>query len=195
MWTCAASFLCAQAAVPWLKQAGGGRIINFSDWLAASGRPRYKGYVAYYVAKAGVKALTESARARARGRPDSRQRDRAGPHPRAAGDDRRRIQRRGTRDAARTMGRAGGNCEGGSRADRIGLHYGRDDTSRWRAAPELSNLQSETALFNAPTPRARPSSPQALPTSSLPSRAKQNRTYPSPCAPKSTPGTQPIRPA
>ena len=39
---------------------GGGRIINFSDWVAASGRPRYKGYLAYYVAKAGVKALTEA---------------------------------------------------------------------------------------------------------------------------------------
>ena len=39
---------------------GGGRIVNFSDWVAASGRPRYKGYLAYYVAKAGVKALTEA---------------------------------------------------------------------------------------------------------------------------------------
>ncbi len=36
-----------------------GRIINFSDWVAASARPRYKDYLAYYVAKAGVKALTE----------------------------------------------------------------------------------------------------------------------------------------
>ena len=40
-------------------KAGGGRIINFSDWVAASGRPRYKSYVPYYVANAGVKALTE----------------------------------------------------------------------------------------------------------------------------------------
>src|SRR6185295_7148210 len=47
------------AAVPLMRKAGGGRIINFSDWIAASGRPRYKGYVAYYVANAGVKALTE----------------------------------------------------------------------------------------------------------------------------------------
>ena len=53
------SFLCAKAAVPFLRQAGGGRIVNFSDWIAASGRPRYKGYLAYYVANAGVKALTE----------------------------------------------------------------------------------------------------------------------------------------
>ena len=50
----------ALAAVPHLRAAGGGRIVNFSDWVAASGRPRYEGFVPYYVAKAGVKALTEA---------------------------------------------------------------------------------------------------------------------------------------
>jgi len=55
-----AAFLCAKAAAPIMRRAGGGRIVNFSDWVAASGRPRYTGYVAYYVAKAGVKALTEA---------------------------------------------------------------------------------------------------------------------------------------
>jgi NAD(P)-dependent dehydrogenase (short-subunit alcohol dehydrogenase family) len=54
------AFLCAHAAVPVMRRTGGGRIINFSDWVAASGRPRYKGYVGYYVAKAGAKALTEA---------------------------------------------------------------------------------------------------------------------------------------
>lgn len=54
------SYLCAKAAVPHMRANGGGRIINFSDWVAASARPRYKGYVSYYVAKAGVKALTEA---------------------------------------------------------------------------------------------------------------------------------------
>lgn len=54
------SYLCARAAVPHMRRAGGGRIINFSDWVAASNRPRYTGYVPYYVAKAGVKALTEA---------------------------------------------------------------------------------------------------------------------------------------
>ena len=53
------SFLCARAAVPLMRKTGGGRIVNFSDWVAASGRPRYKGYLAYYVAKKGVQALTE----------------------------------------------------------------------------------------------------------------------------------------
>lgn len=55
-----ASFLCARAAVPHMRRQGGGRIINFSDWLARSGRPRYPGFVAYYVAKAGNIALTEA---------------------------------------------------------------------------------------------------------------------------------------
>jgi len=54
------AFLCAQAAVPWMRRQGGGRIINFADWLARSGRPAYPGFVAYYTAKAGVIALTEA---------------------------------------------------------------------------------------------------------------------------------------
>ena len=54
-----AAFLCSRAALPHLR-ATKGRIINFSDWLPASGRPRYPGYLLYYVAKAGAKALTEA---------------------------------------------------------------------------------------------------------------------------------------
>jgi NAD(P)-dependent dehydrogenase (short-subunit alcohol dehydrogenase family) len=54
------AFLCAHAAVPHLRRAGGGRIVNFADWLARSGRPRYPGFTSYYVAKAGVIALTEA---------------------------------------------------------------------------------------------------------------------------------------
>jgi NAD(P)-dependent dehydrogenase (short-subunit alcohol dehydrogenase family) len=55
-----AAFLCAKAAVPHMRAQGGGRIISFSDWVAKSGRPRYPGFLAYYVAKAGVIALTEA---------------------------------------------------------------------------------------------------------------------------------------
>jgi NAD(P)-dependent dehydrogenase (short-subunit alcohol dehydrogenase family) len=54
------AFLCARAAVPHMRQQGGGRIVNFSDWVAASGRPRYPGFLPYYVAKSGVVALTEA---------------------------------------------------------------------------------------------------------------------------------------
>jgi NAD(P)-dependent dehydrogenase (short-subunit alcohol dehydrogenase family) len=55
-----ATFLCAKAAAPHMRKMGGGRIVNISDWLAASGRPRYTGFVAYYVAKAGVIGVTEA---------------------------------------------------------------------------------------------------------------------------------------
>jgi NAD(P)-dependent dehydrogenase (short-subunit alcohol dehydrogenase family) len=55
-----AAFLCARAAAPHLRAAGGGRIISFSDWVAASGRPRYKGYLPYFVAKRAVIGLTEA---------------------------------------------------------------------------------------------------------------------------------------
>ena len=55
-----AAFLCARAALPHLRAAQGGRIINFSDWVAASGRPRYPGFVPYYVAKRGIIGLTEA---------------------------------------------------------------------------------------------------------------------------------------
>ena len=38
-----AAFLLAKAAIPIMRKQGGGRIINFSDWIAASGRPRFQG--------------------------------------------------------------------------------------------------------------------------------------------------------
>jgi NAD(P)-dependent dehydrogenase (short-subunit alcohol dehydrogenase family) len=55
-----AAFLCSLAAAPYMRRRGGGRIINFSDWIAKSGRPRYRGFLPYYVAKGGVVALTEA---------------------------------------------------------------------------------------------------------------------------------------
>jgi NAD(P)-dependent dehydrogenase (short-subunit alcohol dehydrogenase family) len=54
-------FLFSMHTAPIMKQSGAGaRIINFADWLPASGRPRYRGFVPYYVSKAAVVALTES---------------------------------------------------------------------------------------------------------------------------------------
>lgn len=55
-----AAFRLARAAVPHLRAAGGGRIVTVSDWTAASGRPRYAGYLPYYVAKRAVIGLTEA---------------------------------------------------------------------------------------------------------------------------------------
>jgi len=54
-----AAFFCARAAAPHMRAAGG-RIVNVADWLPASGRPRYPGFMPYYVAKGGVIALTEA---------------------------------------------------------------------------------------------------------------------------------------
>ncbi len=53
-------FVCSRAAWPHMRRNGGGHIINFSDWLSRSGRPRYPGYLPYYVAKTGVIGLTEA---------------------------------------------------------------------------------------------------------------------------------------
>ncbi len=55
-----ATHLCTHAAIPHMRHQRGGRVVNFTDWIAASGRPRYTGYVPYYVAKAGVVGLTEA---------------------------------------------------------------------------------------------------------------------------------------
>jgi NAD(P)-dependent dehydrogenase (short-subunit alcohol dehydrogenase family) len=54
------AFICARASWPHMRRAGGGNIINFSDWLARSGRPRYTGYLPYYAAKSGVIGITEA---------------------------------------------------------------------------------------------------------------------------------------
>jgi NAD(P)-dependent dehydrogenase (short-subunit alcohol dehydrogenase family) len=54
------AFFCSHAAARVMRGNGGGRIINFADWLARSGRPNYSGFTGYYVAKAGVIALTEA---------------------------------------------------------------------------------------------------------------------------------------
>src|SRR5271154_5409247 len=54
------AFMYSIHSAPSMKQAGAGRIVNFSDWLPVTGRPRYKDYVPYYVSKASVAALTEA---------------------------------------------------------------------------------------------------------------------------------------
>jgi NAD(P)-dependent dehydrogenase (short-subunit alcohol dehydrogenase family) len=54
------AFICSRAAWPHMRRNGGGHIINFSDWLSRSGRPRYLGYLPYYAAKTGVIGITEA---------------------------------------------------------------------------------------------------------------------------------------
>ena len=54
------AFHVTVAMLPLLRRHAMAHVVNFTDWLPASGRPGYAGFVAYYVAKAGVKALTEA---------------------------------------------------------------------------------------------------------------------------------------
>jgi NAD(P)-dependent dehydrogenase (short-subunit alcohol dehydrogenase family) len=54
------AFLFSTHAARLMKEQGAGRIVNITDWLPSSGRPRYKGYVPYYTSKAAVMALTQS---------------------------------------------------------------------------------------------------------------------------------------
>lgn len=54
------AFYVTHAALPLLRARRQAHVVNFTDWLPASGRAGYAGFVAYYVAKAGVKALTEA---------------------------------------------------------------------------------------------------------------------------------------
>jgi len=54
-----ASFFCSFYSTPFLKKSKG-RIINFSDWVVCSQRPRYKNLVPYHTAKSGIEGLTRS---------------------------------------------------------------------------------------------------------------------------------------
>lgn len=43
-----------------MRKHGEGRVITFSDWTSASGRPRYKGFLPYHASKTGILGLTQS---------------------------------------------------------------------------------------------------------------------------------------
>lgn len=103
-----AAFLCARAAVPAMRRVGGGRIIAFADWVAASGRPRYPGYLPYYVAKAGVIALVEALALELA--PDNILVNAVAPGPVLPPDDLSADERRAV-EAATPLGRWGGTEE------------------------------------------------------------------------------------
>jgi NAD(P)-dependent dehydrogenase (short-subunit alcohol dehydrogenase family) len=52
------AYLCSTHAAPPMRQAGGGRIVNFSDWASLGHPYGGRGMVEYHTAKAGVAALT-----------------------------------------------------------------------------------------------------------------------------------------
>ena len=86
----------------------GMRIVNFSDWTARSGRPRYRGYLPYYVAKAGVIALTEALALELA--PDNILVNAIAPGPIIAPDDLSDEDRRAVEEAT-PLGRWGGATE------------------------------------------------------------------------------------
>ena len=133
-----ASFLFSHAAAPEMKKRGGGRIINFADWVVASARPRYPGYLPYYVAKAGVKALTEALALELAG--DQILVNAIAPGPILAPPDMStgRKRRRREEHAARTLGRRGRDREGGDVPGRVGFRHRRNHSRGWRTAREVS---------------------------------------------------------
>jgi NAD(P)-dependent dehydrogenase (short-subunit alcohol dehydrogenase family) len=98
-------FLCSRAAVPHMRAQGGGRIVLFSDWIAASGRPRYPGYLPYYVAKRGVMALAEGLALELAG--DNILVNAVAPGPILAPDETTEAERKAVEDAT-PLGRWGG---------------------------------------------------------------------------------------
>ena len=92
-----ATFLVSRAAVPLMRRHGGGRIINFSDWVAGERAAALQGLSGVLRREGRREGADRSAGARSRGRPDSRQRDRARADPRAAGHDDRGVTRRSRR--------------------------------------------------------------------------------------------------
>ncbi len=51
-------YLCSTHVAPFMKQAGGGRIVNFSDWASLGHPYGGRGMIEYHTAKAAVAALT-----------------------------------------------------------------------------------------------------------------------------------------
>jgi NAD(P)-dependent dehydrogenase (short-subunit alcohol dehydrogenase family) len=51
-------YLCSTHAAPLMKEAGGGRIVNFSDWASLGHPYGGRGMIEYHTAKAAVAALT-----------------------------------------------------------------------------------------------------------------------------------------
>jgi len=56
--TLRSAYLCSTHAALAMRQAGGGRIVNFSDWASLGHPYGGRGMVEYHTAKAGVAALT-----------------------------------------------------------------------------------------------------------------------------------------
>jgi NAD(P)-dependent dehydrogenase (short-subunit alcohol dehydrogenase family) len=115
-----------------MRAQGGGRIVNFSDWVAKSGRPRYRGLLPYYVAKAGVIALTEALALELA--PDHILVNAVAPGPIVAPPELKDDEVKAVEDAT-PLGRWGREDRPG--VARLGLHHRRDRQSRRRTTHPL----------------------------------------------------------
>ena len=174
-----ASFLCSRAAVPHMRRAGGGRIVNFSDWIAASGRPRYAGFLPYYVAKAGVIALTEALALEVAADQILVNAIAPGPIVAPPGTSEKEQQAVASSDPGWTLGRRGGHRAGGRLPAGIGLRDRRNHPGGWRAAPEVASVPQAgrcRCCCDHPSEPNNARIDSSAPRSSSRPRAKQNRT-------------------
>ena len=128
------AFLCAHAAIPHMRAAGGGRIVNFADWLARSGRPRYPGFTSYYVAKAGVVALTEALALEVAGDQILVNAIAPGPIVAPPGMSQEEVAEVASGDAGRPLGRRDRDRQGRRAPLRDRFHHWRDHPRRRRPA-------------------------------------------------------------
>ena len=135
-----ATHLCTHAAIPHMRHQRGGRVINFTDWVAASGRPRYTGYVPYYVAKAGVVGLTEALALELAA--DQILVNAVAPGPILAPPGTSDEERPGV-ERATPLGRWAGRprFESCCLPGRDGFCHGRNDSGGRRAAPQVTVLK------------------------------------------------------
>src|SRR5882724_3664362 len=54
------AYLLSVTVAPFMKRAGGGRMVHMADWTSTSGRPRYKGLSPYYVSKKAIQGVVEA---------------------------------------------------------------------------------------------------------------------------------------
>ena len=132
------AFHVTHAVLPLLRRRSPAHVVNFTDWLPASGRPRYTGFVAYYVAKAGVKALTEALALELA--KDRILVNAIAPGPIVPPPDLDAEEARAVAEATplRTMGRRTRDCPRRDAAGDDAVHHRGDAAGRRRQAREIS---------------------------------------------------------
>ena len=98
------AFLVTHAVLPLLRRHSTAHVVNFTDWLPASGRPRYAGFVGVLRRQGRRQGAHRGTGSRACEGPHPGQRDRTGPDRSAPGTRCRGSRRRRRSHAARRWG-------------------------------------------------------------------------------------------